>query len=87
MAQLKSTMLFNLEHRSILLEDCGRQMLTYGQRIEPGEMAEKISKVTADDVRRVLGEALQSRPTVVTFGADITHAPKYSDISAMVRMI
>ena len=62
-------------------------MLTYGQRIEPNEMAEKNSNVTADDLRRVLGEALQSRPTMVTFGADISHAPQYNDILHMTKML
>ena len=79
--QLKSSLLMNLESRPILFEDIGRQVLTYGHRIPPEELMERISAVTADDITSVAKQLLGSRPSVVVYG-DATSVPRYDQIAA-----
>ena len=79
--QLTSSLLMNLESRPILFEDIGRQVLTYGHRIPPEELMERISAVTADDITSVAKQLLGSRPSVVVYG-DATSVPRYDQIAA-----
>eukprot|EP00501_MAST-03F_sp_TOSAG23-6_P002087 GSMAST32.ASY1.ANO1.2180.1 assembled CDS len=78
--QLKSSVCMNLESRSILCEDIGRQTLTYDQREQYEVTCEKINAVTADDLLRVAQKMVQNKPAVVAYG-DITNIPTYDEIS------
>merc|ERR1712129_352229 len=50
---VKCNVLTQLESRLIIMEDLGRQMLTYGKRESILEMCSKIDAVTADDIQRI----------------------------------
>lgn len=78
--QLKSSLLMNLESRFILFEDIGRQVLTYGARTDPAELAKQIDAVTAADLNKVASTLLKSPPSVVVHG-DTTAVPRYDVIA------
>ncbi|KAI9296735.1 hypothetical protein K502DRAFT_363906 [Neoconidiobolus thromboides FSU 785] len=63
--QLKAGLLFSLDGTTPAFEDMARQIITTGSRIEPSEVASKIDKLTADDVRRVASEYLWDREVAV----------------------
>mmetsp|Transcript_28279 Transcript_28279/g.84387 ORF Transcript_28279/g.84387 Transcript_28279/m.84387 type:complete len:476 (-) Transcript_28279:214-1641(-) len=78
--QLKSSLLMNLESRPILLEDIGRQLLTYGAHTPPLELVDRIDKVTAADLANVTKKITSSPPSVAVYG-DTTSVPRYDLIA------
>ena len=72
----------NLEHKSIICEDIGRQVLTYGHRKEATEFVEAIKAVTAADVAAIASKMLKSPPTVASYGATDA-VPRYDAICRM----
>lgn len=82
--QLKSSVLMNLESRMILYEDIGRQLLTYGTRETPESVCAKIDQVTADDIQRVVKEAMQNPPSLV-YSGDIPRFPQYQQVVAGIK--
>jgi processing peptidase subunit alpha len=82
--QLKSSLLMNLESRPILFEDIGRQVLTYGARTPPSELAEQISSVTAADLNNVASKLLKTEPSIVVYG-DSTSVPRYDVIARQFK--
>lgn len=79
--QLKSSVLMNLESRMILYEDIGRQLLTYGLRESPEVVCAKIDAVTADDIQRVMVEAMAHKPSLV-YSGDLAQFPQYEQVVA-----
>lgn len=75
--QLQSSLAMAMESRSIEVEDLGRQILAHGRKVGALEMAEKVGKVTAQDLQRVAHRAFGSTakpPTIVSMGTqDIEH--------------
>lgn len=57
--------MLNLDGTTAVAEDIGRQLITTGKRQSPQEVEAIISKVTADDVRRVAGEYLWDQDVAV----------------------
>jgi processing peptidase subunit beta len=49
-AQLKASILLSLDNTSAIAEDIGRQIITTGRRMSPGEMERTIDRVTEKDV-------------------------------------
>lgn len=49
-AQLKASILLSLDSTSSVAEDIGRQLVTTGRRMNPGEIERSIDRVTAKDV-------------------------------------
>ena len=82
--QLKSSVLMNLESRMILYEDIGRQLLTYGYRESPQRVCAKIDKVTAEDLQRVMREAMRERPSMVYYG-DLKLFPTYDQVFSGIK--
>ncbi len=78
--QLKSSVFMQLESRSLLLEDIGRQLLTYGHVQTPFQIAALIDAVTPDDIIRVAKNMLSTRPTVAAIG-DLTRMPTPEQIT------
>lgn len=82
--QLKSSVLMNLESRMILYEDIGRQLLTYGLREDPESVCAKIDQVTAEDLQRVMQQAMQHEPSVV-YSGDMKLFPQYQQVVSAVK--
>jgi len=57
-AQLRSSLLMNLESRMVELEDLGRQVQVYGRKVSAVEMSAKIEALTVKDLRRVAERVL-----------------------------
>lgn len=75
--QLASSVMMNLETRSVLCEDIGRQFLSHGKRLDTGELVRRIQAVSAEDVIRVMRKALASPPAFAAVG-DVSHLPEYA---------
>ncbi|XP_071542871.1 mitochondrial-processing peptidase subunit alpha [Panulirus ornatus] len=79
--QLQSMLLMNLESRPVVFEDIARQVLATGKRLQPQHFMELIENVTADDVMRVAGQMLRSKPAVASLGT-LARLPSLADIEA-----
>jgi len=77
--QLKSVLLMNLEYRTIILEDIGRQVLASGTRKTATELCEMIESVTPLQIRTIVEDMLESKPSVGAFG-DLKHLPSGEEI-------
>lgn len=66
--QLRSHLMMNLEVRPVLFEDMVRQVLGHGERKQPEEYAQRIEKVTNEDIMRVTERLLASKPSLVGYG-------------------
>lgn len=87
---LKSMMMMQLESRLVLCEDLARQYITYGKRVDPAVLCEKIDAVTADDIMKVGQRILHANctpgslsapgPAVSVVGEDVSHMPEYAVI-------
>ena len=75
--QLASSVLMNLETRSTLVEDIGRQLLSHGKRMSPEELTARIQRTTAGDIRRVMREAMAHAPALSVVGDD-SRVPPYA---------
>ena len=82
--QLKSSVLMNLETRSILYEDIGRQLLTYGHRECPQSVCAKIDRVSENDLLRVAKRAVSTVPSVVYYG-DLARFPTYEQVQGAIQ--
>lgn len=87
---LKSMMMMQLESRLVLCEDIARQFVTYGHRVDPSVLCEKIDAVTADDIMAVGKRILHANcapgalgapgPAVSCVGEDVSQMPEYAVI-------
>jgi len=67
-AQLRASLLMSRESTSSRAEQLAQQFLIYRRPVPPEEMLEKIAAVTPEDIIRVAGRLLKSRPTVTAIG-------------------
>jgi len=72
--------LLNLDGTTAVAEDIGRQLITTGKRQSPQEVEAIISKVTADDVRRVAGEYLWDQDVAIVGVGPVEGLPDYSRV-------
>ncbi|KAK8749038.1 hypothetical protein OTU49_015653 [Cherax quadricarinatus] len=77
--QLQSMLLMNLESRPVVFEDIGRQVLATGKRLQPQHFMHLINKVNTDDIMRVAGQMLRSKPAVAALGT-LSRLPNLTDI-------
>lgn len=77
--QLQSMLLMNLESRPVIFEDVARQVLAQDKRERPEHYIEKISKIDAEDIRRIADKMLTSKPSVAAIGT-LKDLPAYKDI-------
>ncbi|KAF9899559.1 ubiquinol-cytochrome c reductase core subunit 1, partial [Lobosporangium transversale] len=75
--QLKSSLLLGLDGTTAIAEDIGRQLVTTGKRTSPQEVEKLISKITADDVRRVASQYLWDREIAMVGLGPIECLPDY----------
>lgn len=67
-AQLKASVLMSRERTSARAEGLGSAILAHGRPIPPEETVAKIEAVGADDILRVAGRLVASRPTLTLLG-------------------
>lgn len=66
--QLKSSLFMNLESRSVLADDIGRQYFHYGKHLSADYIGAKIDSIQLQDMINYLTELLQTMPTVIYYG-------------------
>jgi mitochondrial-processing peptidase subunit alpha len=74
--QLASSVMMNLETRGLLVEDIGRQFLSHNKRMDPAELLRRIQAVKAEDIMRVMRQALLHPPAFAAVG-DVATLPDY----------
>ena len=72
-------LLMNLESRPVIFEDVARQVLSQGRRERPEHYIEKVSMISAEDIRRIADKMLTSKPSVAAIGT-LKDFPEYKDI-------
>lgn len=75
-----SAVMMNLESKSIVTEDIGRQILTYGERKAPAEFLADVAKVTTADIAACAAELLKSPLSMSAIG-NISNVPLYTDVA------
>jgi len=83
--QLKSTIFFNLESRSIIVDDLARQVLMYGRVHPADEICARIDSLTAEDLKNVVKDCLRSKPTLVVYGQQIPELPSAEFVGKFLR--
>jgi processing peptidase subunit alpha len=66
--QLKTSMFFNLESRSVLVDDIGRQLLLQGRRLSGDQHSEVIDGYPKAELCKLMKRILSSPPTIVAYG-------------------
>ena len=82
--QLSSSVMMNLEMKSIQCEDIGRQILVLNKRLDPTELVRRIQAVSAEDIQRVATAALSQPPSVAVLG-DPDKMPSYDELVATLQ--
>nr|BAB62405.1 mitochondrial processing peptidase alpha subunit [Morus alba] len=77
----KSAILMNLESRVIASEDIGRQVLTYGKRMEVDHFLNAVDEVTVKDIASTAQKLLSSPVTLASYG-DVLYFPSYDTVSS-----
>lgn len=81
---LKSGIYMNLETKSVMMEDVGRQLVMGGKVGSASDFAQMIDAVTAHDLTAAAARCLSSQLTMVVYG-DIASAPSYAQVEAVIK--
>jgi mitochondrial-processing peptidase subunit alpha len=82
--QLKSNLAMQLELRPMLLEDMGRQILTYNKVQSAQEVQALIDQVTEADVQRIARQMMSAPVSLAAYG-DLTNLPNYSQFEKQFK--
>jgi len=82
---LASNICFEFEHRHIVFEDIARQVNVYGTHKSPEMWRDDIMKVDKDDVLRVAKKLLQTNPTLLAMGNDVSRVPQHEEIKTVIK--
>jgi processing peptidase subunit alpha len=80
----KSSVLMNLESKPIILEDMGKQVLTYGKRLTAEEVVKQIDAVTVADIQGVAKLMMSSQLTYAAYG-EVHALPRYDQVNAFFK--
>jgi processing peptidase subunit beta len=80
--QLKMNMLAHLDGSTVIAEDIGRQLLTYGRRMHPVEVMARIDAVDANQVRQTARRYFMDRDHALAAIGPIWELPDYNFIRA-----
>ncbi|WJZ80119.1 hypothetical protein VitviT2T_000059 [Vitis vinifera] len=76
--QLKSSLLLHINGLSHVVEDIGRQLLTYGRRIPLAELFARIDAVDANTVKRIANRFIFDRDIAIAALGPIQGLPDYN---------
>lgn len=82
---LASNICFEFENRQIVFEDIARQVQVYGSHKTPEMWREEIMNVTKEDISRVAHKLLQSNPTLLAMGQDVSRVPQQEEIKTAIK--
>ena len=82
--RLKMNILLNLDKQDDRLEEIAKNFLTFGD-LTFHKYCDQIDAVTADDIHRAAGHALQSKPTMVVTGGAINLVPGITDVQRQLH--
>lgn len=86
-AQLKASILLSLDGTTALAEDIGRQIVTTGRRMSPGEIERTIDAVTAEDVMKFAQKKIWDQDIAISAVGSIEDLFDYARIRGdMSRM-
>jgi len=71
-----SSVMMNLESRTVVAEDIGRQALTYGERKPPSAFLADVAKLSVADLSGAVAKLLKTPPTLAVVG-DASALPRY----------
>eukprot|EP00584_Thalassiosira_punctigera_P017428 CAMPEP_0172549148 /NCGR_PEP_ID=MMETSP1067-20121228/18294_1 /TAXON_ID=265564 ORGANISM="Thalassiosira punctigera, Strain Tpunct2005C2" /NCGR_SAMPLE_ID=MMETSP1067 /ASSEMBLY_ACC=CAM_ASM_000444 /LENGTH=490 /DNA_ID=CAMNT_0013336483 /DNA_START=59 /DNA_END=1528 /DNA_ORIENTATION=- len=74
---LKATMLMGLDGNTNVCEDIGRQLLTYGRRMTPAEIFQRIEELTVEDVRAAAFKVFHDKDHAMAAVGGIEGLPSY----------
>ncbi|KCV71958.1 hypothetical protein H696_01367 [Fonticula alba] len=78
--QYLTSVMNGLDSNSLIAEDIGRSVLSFGRRLPPAELVARVSSVTVQDVRNACMERIYNRdPVLVGIGA-IEGLPEYNRV-------
>lgn len=80
--QLKMNLLAHLDGSTVIAEDIGRQLLTYGRRMHPVEMMARIDAVDAAQIKQTARRYFQDRDHALAAIGPIWELPDYNWIRA-----
>ena len=83
-AMTKSSVYMNLESRSIVLEDIGKQALCYGKRLSADEIATQIDAASAADLQRVAKDMISTPLTYSAYG-EVSSLPRYDVVANSIQ--
>jgi len=82
---LAANICFEFENRQIVFEDLARQVQVYGAHKTPEMWREEIMAVTKDDLTRVAKKLLQSNPTLLAMGEDVSRVPQQEEVKQAIK--
>ncbi|KAL6070425.1 Mitochondrial-processing peptidase subunit alpha, variant 2 [Balamuthia mandrillaris] len=87
--QLKSSIFTNLESRSVMFDDIGRQIISYNTRHSAENICQKIDSLTEEDLLRVAGRLVASKPCLIAFAPEAALAtlPPFSAVEEYFRTL
>jgi len=74
---LKATMLMGLDGNTNVCEDIGRQLLTYGRRMTPVEIFQRIEELTLEDVKAAAHKVFYDKDHAMCAVGGIERLPSY----------
>lgn len=74
------SVLMALEGKSVVAEDIGKQILTYGHRKSTEEFCSLLMGVSAQDIMSMVSSMFQSPPSLAATG-NLSNVPRYTDIA------
>ena len=74
---LKATMLMGLDGNTNVCEDIGRQLLTYGRRMTPVEIFQRIEELTLEDVKAAAHKVFYDKDHAMCAVGNIERLPSY----------
>jgi len=78
--QLKSSVFYQLENRSLTLEDMCRQLSVYGKIETPQTVGGWVDAVNIEDIKRVAEKMLKSPLTMASYG-ELRNLPRFDQVA------